>query len=160
MTVSRVSRRATLLLGSFIASGWLLIGCGSSESATDPAEDEGAGVSFPLRAQNDSELNGASAVLTPLGSERTRIEVEGITRASPFGGGPHRIELIHECDELVGDPVADLGATRNQRGGEVVDLGLAKLVQGKYAVAVWFTAKTERTLIACGDIPDSVENSG
>ena len=69
-------------------------GCGSEESAVDAPNDSGAGVTFPLEALNDSELEGATVVVTPLGSDRARIEVDGIVEGSPYGGGPHRVELL------------------------------------------------------------------
>lgn len=141
------------------ASAVLLSGCGS-DSATNPPEDPGAGVSIPLEAYNESGLDGAKALLTPLGAKRTRIQVDGIVEASGFGGGPHRAELIRgNCDEP-GQRAADLGAVRNERAGAEVDFGLPELTQSEFVVAVWFLADSERTLIACGAIPDSVETSG
>lgn len=147
-----------LWLCGIAASGVVLSGCGS-DTATNPPGDPGAGVSISLEAYNESELNGATALLTPLGSERTRIEVDGIVEASGFGGGPHRAELIRgDCDDP-GQRAADLGAVRNERARAEVDFGLPELTESEFNVAVWFLAKTERTLIACGTIPDSVETS-
>ena len=150
--------RQRLWLGGITAIGALLSGCGS-DSATNPPEDPGAGVSISLEAYNESQLGGATALLTPLGSDRTRIEVDGIVEASGFGGGPHRAKLIRgDCDEP-GQRAADLGAVRNERAGAEVEFGLPELIESEFNVAVWFLAKSERTLIACGAIPDSVETS-
>ena len=135
-------------------------GCGSEESAVDAPNDAGAGVTFPLEPLNDSELEGAVAVVTPLGSDRARIEVDGIVEGSPFGGGPHRVELLRgSCDDP-GERAADLGAIEDEEGGGEVEFGLAGLVEGNYAVAVRFVKGSNNTLIACGDIPDTVESSG
>ena len=125
----------------------------------DAPSDPGAGVTFPLEALNDSGLEGVTVVATPLGSERTRIEVDGIVEGSSYGGGPHRIELLRGgCDDP-GERVADLGAVRDEEGSGEVDLGLAELVEGDYAVTVRFVKGSSSTLIACGDVPDSVEPS-
>jgi hypothetical protein len=59
-----------------------------------------------------------------------------------------------------GDRAADLGAIKDEEGGGEVEFGLAGLVEGNYAVAVRFVEGSSNTLIACGDIPDSVESSG
>ena len=137
----------------------VLTGCGSEGSATDAPNDPGAGVTFPLAALNDSDLEGATVVVTPLGAKRVRIEVEGITKASPYGGGPHRIELVRGgCDDP-GERAEDLGAVRDEEGGGELELGLPELIDGEYAVTVRFVKGSDATLIACGDIPDSVEVS-
>ena len=135
-------------------------GCGSEQSAVDAPNDSGAGVTFPLEALNESDLDGAIAVVTPLGSSRTRIEVDGIVEGSPYGGGPHRIELLEGGCSDPGKRAADLGAVKNEEGGGTVELGLADLVEGDYAVTVRFVKANNTTLIACGDIPDTVEVAG
>jgi hypothetical protein len=136
------------------------VGCGSEEAAVDAPNDSGAGVTFPLEVVNDSDLEGAVVVITPLGSKRTRIEVDGIVEGSPYGGGPHRIELLRgSCNEPT-ERAADLGGIKDEEGGREVKLGLAKLVKGDYAVAVRFVKGSNSTLIACGEIPDSVDSSG
>lgn len=152
------SRRiaTSLVVGGFIAA-MVFSGCGSEDAATDSPTDSGAGVTFPLEAVNDSDLDGARVVMTPLGSERVRIEVEGITEASPYGGGPHRIELLRGACDDPGDRAADLGAVRDEAGGGELELGLPELVDGEYAVTVRFVKGSDDTLIACGDVPDSVE---
>ena len=135
-------------------------GCGSEESAVDAPNDAGAGVTFPLEALNDSELEGAVAVVTPLGSDRARIAVDGIVEGSPYGGGPHRVELLRgSCDDP-GERAADLGAIEDEEGSGEVELGLAGLVEGDYAVAVRFVKGSNTTLIACGDVPETIESSG
>ena len=153
-TPSPVRALAVRHCGERRCSLWLRVG-----HRHQPPGDPGAGVSISLEAYNESELNGATALLTPLGSERTRIEVDGIVEASGFGGGPHRAELIRgDCDDP-GQRAADLGAVQNERARAEVDFGLPELTESEFNVAVWFLAKTERTLIACGTIPDSVETS-
>lgn len=135
-------------------------GCGSEESAVDAPNDSGAGVTFPLEVLNDSDLEGAVVVVTPLGSERARIEVDGIVKGSPYGGGPHRVELLRGgCNEPT-QRAADLGGIKDEEGGGEVELGLPELLKGDYAVAVRFVKGSNSTLIACGDIPDSVDSSG
>jgi hypothetical protein len=135
-------------------------GCGSEEAAVDAPNDSGAGVTFPLEALNESDLEGATVVVTPLGSDRARIEVEGIVKGSPYGGGPHRIELLRGGCKDPGERAADLGAVKDEEGGGTVELGLSELVEGDYGVGVRFVKGANRTLIACGDIPDTVESSG
>jgi type IV pilus biogenesis protein CpaD/CtpE len=133
-------------------------GCGGDDGAEEVVPgDVGPGVAFSLDAENDSQLTGARAILTPLGTDRTRIQVDGIDRGSPAGGGPHRIQLIRgSCDENArGAVVADLGGVGNGRGGDVVQQGAATLAQGDFAVAVWLVAG-QRQLIACGEVPDSL----
>ena len=126
----------------------------------DAPSDAGAGVTFPLDPFNDSELEGAVVVVTPLGADRARIEVDGIVRGSPYGGGPHRVELLRgSCDDP-GERAADLGAIEDEEGGGEVEFGLASLVEEDYAVAVRFVKGSNTTLIACGDIPETVESSG
>jgi hypothetical protein len=150
---------AVLMVGAFVAA-LAASGCDSEEhAAIDPPTDSGAGVTFPLEAQNDSDLKGASAVVTPLASGRVRIEVEGIAEASPYGGGPHRIELVRGACDDPGDRAADLGSVREEAGGGELALGLPELVDGEYAVTVRFVKGSDNTLIACGDVPDSVEVS-
>ena len=151
--------RGMLAVGAVVAASFLS-GCASEDSASDAPSDPGAGVTFPLAALNDSDLNGATVVMTPLGSERVRIEVEGITEASPYGGGPHRIELVRGACDDPGERAADLGAVRDEAGGGELELGLPALIEGEYAVAVRFVKGSDDTLIACGDVPDSVEVSG
>ena len=135
-------------------------GCGSEESAVDAPSDSGAGVTFPLEALNDSDLEGATVVVTPLGAGRVRIQVDGIVEGSPYGGGPHRVELLRGGCNEPGERAAGLGGISDEEGGGEVDLGLPELLGGDYAVAVWFVEGSTTTLIACGDIPDSVESSG
>jgi hypothetical protein len=135
-------------------------GCGSEESAVDAPNDPGAGVTFPLEVLNDSDLDGAVVVITPLDSKRTRIEVDGIVKGSPYGGGPHRVELLRGgCNEPT-ERAADLGGIKDEEGGGEVEFGLPELLKGDYAVAVRFVKGSNSTLIACGDIPDSVDSSG
>jgi len=134
--------------------------CGSEESAVDAPNNSGAGVTFPLEALNESDLEGATAVVTPLGSNRARIEVDGIVEGSPYGGGPHRIELLEGGCSDPGKRAADLGAVKHEEGGGTVELGLADLVEGDYAVTVRFVKTNNTTPIACGDIPDTVEVAG
>ena len=55
---------------------------------------------------------------------------------------------------------ADLGGIKDEEGGGEVELGLPELLKGDYAVAVRFVKGSNSTLIACGDIPDSVDSSG
>lgn len=131
---------------------------GGGESAEEVVPGHvGPGVAFSLKAENDSQLQGARAILTPLGTSRTRIQVDGIDRGSPAGGGPHRIALIRgSCDDnALGAVVADLGGVGNARGGGVVQRGVGTLAKGRFAVAVWLVAG-ERQLIACGEVPDSL----
>jgi hypothetical protein len=151
--------RGTLAAGAVLAA-LVFCGCASDDSASDAPTDPGAGVTFPLAALNDSDLDGATVVLTPLGSKRVRIEVDGITRASPYGGGPHRIELVRGACDDPGDLAGDLGAVRDEGGGGELELGLPELIDGEYAVTVRFVKGSDDTLIACGDVPDSVEVSG
>jgi hypothetical protein len=159
-TVKRGKRSG---IASFATVGVLaaaVSGCGSEDSAVDAPSDPGAGVTFPLEALNESDLEGATVVVTPLGSGRARIQVDGIVEGSPYGGGPHRVELLRGgCDES-GDRVADLGAIDDEEGGGEVELGLPELIGGDYAVAVRFVKGSNTTLIACSGIPDSVESSG
>jgi hypothetical protein len=149
-------RRCVVTLAA-VAALSLLSACGSSGEATDPAEDAGAGVSFPLDSMNDSELNGATVLLTPDGSERTRFEIDGIVKSSPFGGGPHEAAVARGDCQQPGEVVKDLGPVRDARAAAGVDLGLAELVKGEFVVAVWFTGDSTRILIACAAIPDSIE---
>ena len=144
---------------SLVVGVLLVAACGSSETATDPADDSGAGVSFPLEAYNDSKLEGATALLTAQGSEQTLIEVDGIVEGSPFGGGPHRVELTRGDCGQPGDLEANLGAVTDEKAEGVVNLGLGELVEGEFVLAVWFTGKSPKTLIACADVPDSIETS-
>jgi hypothetical protein len=140
-----------------VAAVSLLTACGSSDEATNPADDAGAGVSFPLDAMNDSELDGAIVLVTPEGSKRTRFELDGIVKSSPFGGGPHEAALARGDCQRPGQLVKDLGPVRDARAAASVDLGLAELLKGEFVVAVWFTGNSKRTLIACAAIPDSIE---
>ena len=158
-TKRRLRDRSVVLfcVGLFTAA---ISGCGSEQSAVDAPNDPGAGVTFPLEALNESDLEGATAVVTPLGSNRARIEVDGIVEGSPYGGGPHRIELLQDGCSDPGKRAADLGAVNDEEGGGTVELGLAELVEGDYAVAVRFVKASNATLIACGDLPDTVESSG
>jgi hypothetical protein len=149
---------AVLVLVALFAAA--ISGCGSEESAVDAPNDSGAGATFPLEALNESDLEGATALITPLGSNRARIEVDGIVEGSPYGGGPHRIELLRGGCSDPGKRAADLGGVRNEKGGGTVELGLAELVEGDYAVAVRLVKASNATLIACGDLPDTVESSG
>ena len=135
-------------------------GCGSEETAVDAPNDPGAGVTFPLEVLNDSDLEGALVVVTPLGSKRTRIHVDGIVKGSPYGGGPHRVELLRGSCNQPTQRAADLGGIKDEEGGGEVELGLPELLKGDYAVAVRFVKGSNSTLIACGDIPDSVDSSG
>jgi hypothetical protein len=148
------------MLGIGAVAATAFSGCGSEDSASDAPSDPGAGVTFPLEPVNDSDLDGAAVVATPLASDRTRIEVEGITEASPYGGGPHRIELLRGACADPGERAADLGAVRDEKGGGEVEFGLPELVEGDYAVTVRFVKGSSSTLIACADVPDSVEVSG
>lgn len=143
-----------------VAAMPLLTACGSSDEATDPADDAGAGVSFPLDAMNDSSLDGAVVLVTPEGSHRTHFEIDGIVKSSPFGGGPHEAALARGNCEQPGQVVKDLGAVKNARAEAGVDVALAELLKGEYVVAVWFIGKSKRTLIACATVPDSVETEG
>ena len=151
--------RGMLAVGAVLAA-MVGGGCGSEDSASDAPGDPGAGVTFPLAALNDSDLDGATVVLTPLGSKRVRIEVEGITQASPYGGGPHRIELLRGACDDPGERAGNLGAVRGEAGGGELELGLPELIEGEYAVAVRFVKGSDDTLIACGEISDTVEVSG
>jgi hypothetical protein len=143
-------------------AGLLVVtGCGGGkEAASDDVVpgDNGPGVSFELEATNGSQLTGARAILTPLDARRTRITVDGISRGSPAGGGPHRIRLIRGDCGNHGSLAADLGGIKGERGGRTVALGLPRLLQGTYAIEVWLVTKPGE-LIACGDVPDTVETS-
>lgn len=148
--------RCIVSLGA-VAALLLLTACSSSDTATDPADDPGAGVSFPLEESNDSRLDGATVLLTPEGSERTRFEIDGIIKSSPFGGGPHEAALAHGDCQHPRQVVKNLGPVKNARATAETDFGLAELLKGEFVVAVWFTGHSKKTLIACAAIPDSAK---
>lgn len=158
LCTGRGTFRGMVTVGA-VMGAMALAGCGSEDPASDAPSDPGAGVTFPMEALNDSDLDGATVVVTPLGAERARIEIEGITEASPYGGGPHRIALLRGgCDDP-GERAADLGPIQDEEGGGEVEFGLPELVEGDYAVAVRFVKGSSSTLIACADIPNAVDSS-
>ena len=113
--VERRRRRGGMAVMAALVLTAAVTGCGSEETAVDAPNDSGAGVTFPLEVVNDSDLEGAVVVITPLGSKRTRIEVDGIVEGSPYGGGPHRVELLRAV--AISPPSAPpiLGASRMRR---------------------------------------------
>lgn len=127
-------------------------GCGGDDNAESTGKP--GQVSFDLQEVNDSNVAGARAVLSYVDTQRTRVLVDGIDNQEPSGGGANPVQLRRGSCSDPGNVVAKLPALTGPSSTGTVQLGLAQLVGGDYAVVVEL-AGGSRT-IACGDVPDSL----
>ncbi len=140
-------------LGLLVVSVALVgTGCGDDDGAEDTGEP--GEVAFDLQEVDDSNVAGARAVLTYVGSDRTRVLVDGIDNQEPSGAGANPVELRRGSCSRPGNVVAKLPPLAGSSSTGTVQLGLAQLVEGDYAVVVELEGGS-RT-IACGNVPDTL----
>lgn len=166
-----------LMLGGLLAVGLpvLLVACGDDDDdnlgdnvddastsvlgqATDVAgdvDDDANGdddvATFDLNEQNDSGFDGEVA-LTADGNS-TRVDV---TLTGDGVDDEARPMHIHDgsCDDLSTDVAYPLDPVEDGRSTTTVDVSLAYLKDGDYAINVHRSEAEMDDYVACGDIPD------
>lgn len=129
-----------------------LAGCGGDSNAE--ATETSGEVEFDLEPQNGSNIAGARVVLTYVDQNRTRILVDGIDEGEPGGGGANPVELRRGTCAVPGEIVHQLPALKGASVEQTLDLSMAALYEGEYAVHVRLPGSSESRDIACGDVPD------
>ena len=127
-----------------------LAGCGGDSNAE--ATEQSGEVEFDLEPQNDSNVVGARAVLKYVDQNRTRIRVDGVDEGEPGGGGANPVELRRGSCAEPGEIVHRLPALKGASVEQSLDLSMAALYEGEYAIHVRLPGTGED--IACGDVPD------
>jgi hypothetical protein len=144
-----------MMFGVAVASVALALipsGCGGGNDAERtgrPGE-----VAFDLHEVDDSNVAGARAVLSYVGTHRTRVLVDGIDNQEPSGAGANPVQLRRGSCSSPGNVVAKLPALTGPSSTGTVRLGLAQLVAGDYAVVVELEGGDKT--IACGEVPDTL----
>ena len=127
----------------------LVAGCGgTSAEATDPGE-----IQIELQEQGDSNVAGVRAVLTFTDRDSTKVLIDGLDTGEPSGGGQHPAFIRRGSCTEPGAIAARLQPLRGGTSTSTVDLGLAELLAGDYAITVLLTPN-QRRVIACGETPD------
>jgi hypothetical protein len=106
-------------------------------------------VSVRMAAQNKSGESG-SAKLTPLGADKTRVEIS--VKGAP--SGTPQPAHIHEgtCAKLDPKPKWGLENVVDGKSSTEVPVGLDELRKGTYAINMHKSAEDLKTYVSCGNI--------
>jgi hypothetical protein len=130
-----------------------LTACGGGDDEGEEAVSADTALSLELTEQNGSQQSG-TATLTPVGDERTKIEMEltnppGVPQPAHVHPGP--------CDDL-GDPVAALANVVRGRSETTVPLSFAELRRGDLVVHAHKSEREYEISVACAPIPEAGES--
>ena len=140
----------------FIAVSLLAAGCGGSDEA-EPTGVPGE-VAFELNEVGDAGVAGVQATLTHETPEKTKVTVDGLDEGEPAGGGANPVFLRSgTCDEP-GDILFELEELSGPTSETTVELALTALLNGDYNIQVSLPDRPE-DVVACGDVPQEVEDS-
>ena len=129
------------------------------------AEETGEGtgvageVSFDLAGQNDANIAGARAVLRYVDEGTTLVTVDGLDQAEQAGLGPNPVRIVEGSCERPGAVAFQLPALTGSGSEKRLEVGIADLYEGDYAVQVLFSKGRDEPM-ACGDVPDDPPDGG
>lgn len=130
-------------LSSFFFATALLAVCALPAAADAPAYKV-----FALNAQNGSGESGA-VVLTPVG-DQTKIEV--VVPGAPAGVAQPAHVHVGPCAKLDPKPTYPLSSVLNGLSVTTIDVPIAKLTDGTFAINVHKSATEIKVYVACGDL--------
>jgi hypothetical protein len=135
-----------------LRSRWLAAAVGGVLLGTlsfgPPALAQSGSVTITLSEQNASGVSG-SAVLTSLGSGRTRVEI----RVTPTSGNHPAHIHMGSCADLNPQPEVPLTNVQNGTSTTDVDVDLNTLQDAQRAINLHLSPEQAATYVACGDIP-------
>ena len=140
------------LLLTLLTAAILTAGCGGADEVE--TNGESGEIIFELDDVSDAQVSGVRATLTYESPDRTTIRVDGLDEGENAGGGPNPVQLINgTCDEP-GQVLFELENLSGSTSETTVDLGLAALQNGEYAVQVGLT-QDQPEIVACGEVPQA-----
>ena len=133
-----------------------VVGCGEEAGEGTGVAGE---VSFDLAGQNDANIAGARAVLRYVDEGTTLVTVDGLDRAEQAGLGPNPVRIVEGSCERPGAVAFQLPALTGSGSAKRLEVGIADLYEGDYAVQVLFSKGRDEPM-ACGDVPDDPPDGG
>ncbi len=127
---------------------------GNSAEATQPGE-----IQIELQEQDGSNVAGFRAVLTFTDKDNTKVLIDGLDTGEPSGGGQHPAFIRRGSCAEPGAIAARLQPLCGGTSSSTVDLGLAELLAGDFAITVLLTPN-QREVIACGERLTKRRNNG
>jgi hypothetical protein len=134
----------------------LLAGCGGSDKA-EPTGTAGE-VAFELDEVSDAGVAGVRATLTHETPEKTKVRVDGLDEGEPAGGGANPVLLRSGTCDAPKDIVFELEDLTGAVSETTVELALTALLNGDYNIQVGLPDRPD-DVVACGDVPQEVEDS-
>ena len=114
----------------------------------NPMQNMSNMVSITFIAQNNSGETG-TGMLSAVGDTKTKIVIA--LRGAPEGEQPIRIHL-GSCSKLDDKAAYTLNDAASGKSTTILDVPLAKLTGGGYAIGVHKSASAMETLVSCGEI--------
>ena len=134
----------------------LLAGCGGSNKA-EPTGVPGE-VSFELDEVGNAGVAGVRATLTYDTPEKTKVRVDGLDEGEPAGGGANPVLLRSGTCDMPKDIAFELETLTGAVSETTVELALTALLNGDYNIQVGIPDRPD-DVVACGDVPQEVEDS-
>ena len=133
-----------------------VVGCGEETGEGTGVAGE---VSFDLAGQNDANIAGARALLRYVDEGTTLVTVDGLDQAEQAGLGPNPVRIVEGTSERPGAVAFQLPALTGSGSEKRLEVGIADLYEGDYAVQVLFSKGRDEPM-ACGDVPDEPPDGG